>query len=258
MSYVLIPQHCSIIGWRWLRFVFGYRERWRLQKFSLAIHQALLSTYPLKVLSLWISQNNSNEAMEQSFGRSSAFRMIFTVTSTNHLLWWLTKILRVPCVVSLMALCRYPSEPFTAAVLELHCSLCRWSSVFHPCLWHHAPDATLWWACQENGEKRNTITFRNELLLVNHLTVCVCANGALQDNFLRGDISRRTYHHHQQIQRHRPLKKAKPPALSKKHKKKGKRGAPKRPQKPIPPALPQGNLGMPSILCLPTQPSGIR
>uniref|UniRef100_A0A8C2DNP3 INO80 complex subunit Db n=1 Tax=Cyprinus carpio TaxID=7962 RepID=A0A8C2DNP3_CYPCA len=93
---------------------------------------------------------------------------------------------------------------------------------------------------------------------ITHQTPLCDEHAKKMDNFLRGDISRRTYHHHQQIQRHRPLKKAKPPALTKKHKKKGKRGAPKRPQKPIPPAQPQGNLGMPSILCLPIQPSGIR
>ncbi|XP_052414948.1 INO80 complex subunit D-B [Carassius gibelio] len=93
---------------------------------------------------------------------------------------------------------------------------------------------------------------------ITHQTPLCDEHAKKMDNFLRGDISRRTYHHHQQIQRHRPLKKAKPPALTKKHKKKGKRGAPRRPQKPIPPAQPQGNLGMPSILCLPTQPSGIR
>lgn len=108
--------------------------------------------------------------MEQqtAFGCSSAFRMI----STNHLLWWSTKVLRVPCVVSLMVLLRYPSEPFTAAVLKLHRSLCRWSSVFHPCLWHHAPDATLWWARQENGERQRTISLCNKLLLVTNLTMC--------------------------------------------------------------------------------------
>ncbi|RXN33468.1 NADH-ubiquinone oxidoreductase 75 kDa mitochondrial-like protein [Labeo rohita] len=93
---------------------------------------------------------------------------------------------------------------------------------------------------------------------ITHQTPLCDEHAKKMDNFLRGDISRRTYHHHQQIQRHRPLKKAKPPALTKKHKKKGKRGAPRRPQKPIPPSQPQGNLGMPSILCLPTQPSGIR
>lgn len=74
--------------------------------------------------------------------------------------------------MSLIALCRYPSEPFSAAVLKLHRSLCRWSSVFHPCLWHHAPDATLWWACQENGEKQKTISLRKKLLLVTNLTMC--------------------------------------------------------------------------------------
>lgn len=79
-----------------------------------------------------------------------------------------------------------------------------------------------------------------------------------QDNFLRGDVSRRTYHHQQQLQQRRRLKKAKLPSLSKKHKKKGRRGAVRRPQKPIPPALPQGILGMPSVLCLPSQPSGMR
>ncbi|XP_056315641.1 INO80 complex subunit D-B [Danio aesculapii] len=93
---------------------------------------------------------------------------------------------------------------------------------------------------------------------ITHQTPLCDEHAKKMDNFLRGDISRRTYHHHQQIQRHRPLKKAKPPALSKKHKKKGKRVTPRRPQKPIPPALPQGNLALPSILCLPTQSSGIR
>ncbi|KTF76192.1 hypothetical protein cypCar_00041991 [Cyprinus carpio] len=93
---------------------------------------------------------------------------------------------------------------------------------------------------------------------ITHQTPLCDEHAKKMDNFLRGDISRRTYHHHQQIQRHRPLKKAKPPALTKKHKKKGKRGTQRRPQKPIPPAQPQGNLGLPSILCLPTQPSDIR
>lgn len=64
-----------------------------------------------------------------------------------------------------------------------------------------------------------------------------------QDNFLRGDGNRRVQH--QQPHQRKPRKKTKPPALTKKHKKKRRRG-PRRPQKPIPPALPQGNLGMPS------------
>lgn len=79
-----------------------------------------------------------------------------------------------------------------------------------------------------------------------------------QDNFLRGDVSRRTYHHQQQLQQRRRLKKAKLPTLSKKQKKKGRRGVVRRPQKPIPPALPQGNLGIPSVLCQLTQETGIR
>lgn len=74
-----------------------------------------------------------------------------------------------------------------------------------------------------------------------------------QDNFLRGDGNRRVQH--QQQQQRKPRKKTKPPALTKKHKKKRRRG-PRRPQKPIPPALPQGNLGMPSIsLAMPSQAS---
>lgn len=73
-----------------------------------------------------------------------------------------------------------------------------------------------------------------------------------QDNFLRGDGNRRVQHHQQQ---RKPRKKTKPPALTKKHKKKRRR-VPRRPQKPIPPALPQGNLGMPSIsLAMPSQAS---
>lgn len=72
-----------------------------------------------------------------------------------------------------------------------------------------------------------------------------------QDNFLRGDGNRRVQHQQQR----KPRKKTKPPALTKKHKKKRRRG-PRRPQKPIPPALPQGNLGMPSTsLAIPSQAS---
>lgn len=59
----------------------------------------------------------------------------------------------------------------------------------------------------------------------------------------------------QHQQQRKPRKKTKPPALTKKHKKKRRRG-PRRPQKPIPPALPQGNLGMPSTsLAMPSQAS---
>lgn len=73
----------------------------------------------------------------------------------------------------------------------------------------------------------------------------------LQDNFLRGDSNRRVQ------QQRRPRKKTKPPALTKKHKKK-KRKVVRRPQKPIPPALPQGNLPMPPTLALPTHHASIR
>lgn len=73
----------------------------------------------------------------------------------------------------------------------------------------------------------------------------------LKDNFLRGDSNRRVQHQQQR----KPRKKTKPPALTKKHKKKKRRG-PRRPQKPIPPALPQGNLGMPSTsIAMPSQSS---
>lgn len=81
-----------------------------------------------------------------------------------------------------------------------------------------------------------------------YINVCVW-----QDNFLRGDGNRRSQ---QQQQLRRPRKKTKQPALTKKHKKKRRRG-PRRPQKPIPPAVPQGNLLMPS-LSLPTHHTHVR
>lgn len=74
-----------------------------------------------------------------------------------------------------------------------------------------------------------------------------------QDNFLRGDSSRKVQHQQQR----KPRKKTKPPALTKKHKKKRRRG-PRRPQKPIPPAVPQGNLSMPTSVSLPVEISHIR
>eukprot|EP00079_Xenopus_tropicalis_P039258 XP_017953029.1 PREDICTED: INO80 complex subunit D [Xenopus tropicalis] len=73
------------------------------------------------------------------------------------------------------------------------------------------------------------------------------------DNFLRGDNSRKVQHQQQR----KPRKKTKPPALTKKNKKKRRRG-PRRPQKPIPPAVPQGNLCMPSSLSLPMEVSSLR
>ncbi|XP_066522127.1 INO80 complex subunit D-B isoform X2 [Hoplias malabaricus] len=93
---------------------------------------------------------------------------------------------------------------------------------------------------------------------ITHQTPLCEEHAKKMDNFLRGDASRRTYHHQQQLQQGKRLKKAKLPALSRKQKKKSRKAVERRPQKPIPPALPQGNLGLPSILSQPSQPSGIR
>eukprot|EP00064_Thunnus_orientalis_P001063 superscaffoldBa00000065_g1064 len=88
---------------------------------------------------------------------------------------------------------------------------------------------------------------------ITHQTPLCEEHAKKMDNFLRGDGNRRVQH--QQQQQRKPRKKTKPPALTKKHKKKRRRG-PWRPQKPIPPALPQGNLGMPSTsLAMPSQAS---
>ncbi|XP_076026012.1 INO80 complex subunit Da isoform X2 [Genypterus blacodes] len=87
---------------------------------------------------------------------------------------------------------------------------------------------------------------------ITHQTPLCEEHAKKMDNFLRGDGNRRVQHQQQQ---RKPRKKTKPPALTKKHKKKKRRG-PRRPQKPIPPALPQGNLGMPSTsLIMPSQAS---
>ncbi|KAJ8350273.1 hypothetical protein SKAU_G00254030 [Synaphobranchus kaupii] len=88
---------------------------------------------------------------------------------------------------------------------------------------------------------------------ITHQTPLCEEHAKKMDNFLRGDSNRRVQH--QQPQR-KPRKKTKPPALTKKHKK--RRRVLRRPQKPIPPALPQGNLGMPSSLSLPAQAVSIR
>ncbi|KAM6934708.1 INO80 complex subunit Da [Xenentodon cancila] len=86
---------------------------------------------------------------------------------------------------------------------------------------------------------------------ITHQTPLCEEHAKKMDNFLRGDGNRRVQHQQQR----KPRKKTKPPALTKKHKKKRRRG-PRRPQKPIPPALPQGNLGMPSTsLAMPSQAS---
>uniref|UniRef100_UPI00358EA11E INO80 complex subunit D n=1 Tax=Myxine glutinosa TaxID=7769 RepID=UPI00358EA11E len=81
------------------------------------------------------------------------------------------------------------------------------------------------------------------------------------DNFLRGDSGRKMHHHHYHHHHHhhhnrlhptasrKPRKKSKMPAFSKKHKKKKRRVvSATRPQKPVPPAEPLGNLSLPSIL----------
>ncbi|KAM8933614.1 INO80 complex subunit D isoform 2-T2 [Pelodytes ibericus] len=88
---------------------------------------------------------------------------------------------------------------------------------------------------------------------ITHQTPLCEEHAKKMDNFLRGDNSRKVQHQQQR----KPRKKTKPPALTKKHKKKRRRG-PRRPQKPIPPAVPQGNLCMPSSLSLPVEVSSIR
>ncbi|KAK7153616.1 hypothetical protein R3I94_007111 [Phoxinus phoxinus] len=86
---------------------------------------------------------------------------------------------------------------------------------------------------------------------ITHQTPLCDEHAKKMDNFLRGDGNRRSLQ-----QQRRPRKKTKPPALTKKHKKKRRRG-PRRPQKPIPPAVPQGNLLMPS-LSLPAHHAHVR
>ncbi|KAG5283489.1 hypothetical protein AALO_G00042620 [Alosa alosa] len=109
---------------------------------------------------------------------------------------------------------------------------------------------------------------------ITHQTPLCEEHAKKMDNFLRGDGNRRLqqqqqqqhlHHQQQQQQQHllhqhqhqrKPRKKTKPAALTKKHKKKRRRG-PHRPQKPIPPALPQGNLAMPSTLALSTNAASV-
>ncbi|XP_029462181.1 INO80 complex subunit D isoform X1 [Rhinatrema bivittatum] len=88
---------------------------------------------------------------------------------------------------------------------------------------------------------------------ITHQTPLCEEHAKKMDNFLRGDSSRKVQHQQQR----KPRKKTKPPALTKKHKKKRRRG-PRRPQKPIPPALPQGNLSMPPSVSLPVEISRLR
>lgn len=87
---------------------------------------------------------------------------------------------------------------------------------------------------------------------ITHQTPLCEEHAKKMDNFLRGDNSRKVQHQQQR----KPRKKTKPPALTKKHKKRRRKG-PRRPQKPIPPALPQGNLCMPSSLTLSVETSSI-
>ncbi|XP_004851216.1 INO80 complex subunit D isoform X1 [Heterocephalus glaber] len=88
---------------------------------------------------------------------------------------------------------------------------------------------------------------------ITHQTPLCEEHAKKMDNFLRGDNSRKVQHQQQR----KPRKKTKPPALTKKHKKKRRRG-PRRPQKPIPPAVPQGNLSMPTSISLPVEAPHIR
>ncbi|KAM6348809.1 INO80 complex subunit D isoform 1-T6 [Alca torda] len=88
---------------------------------------------------------------------------------------------------------------------------------------------------------------------ITHQTPLCEEHAKKMDNFLRGDSSRKVQHQQQR----KPRKKTKPPALTKKHKKKRRRG-PRRPQKPIPPAVPQGNLTMPASVSLPVEMPHIR
>eukprot|EP00062_Callorhinchus_milii_P014672 gi/632964108/ref/XP_007898239.1/ PREDICTED: INO80 complex subunit D [Callorhinchus milii] len=86
---------------------------------------------------------------------------------------------------------------------------------------------------------------------ITHQTPLCEEHAKKMDNFLRGDSNRKVQ------QQRKPRKKTKPPALTKKHKKKRRRG-PRRPQKPIPPAVPQGNLSMPGTLGVSVLASHVR
>ncbi|XP_067892210.1 INO80 complex subunit D-like isoform X2 [Heterodontus francisci] len=86
---------------------------------------------------------------------------------------------------------------------------------------------------------------------ITHQTPLCEEHAKKMDNFLRGDSNRKVQ------QQRKPRKKTKPPALTKKHKKKRRRG-PRRPQKPIPPAVPQGNLSMPTSLGVSVSASHVR
>lgn len=132
--------------------------------------------------------------------------------------------------------CSNPALPFTRHCFQ-HILLNRFQQLFSSCTAKFA-----------DGQQCSIPVFD-----ITHQTPLCEEHAKKMDNFLRGDGNRRVQH--QQQQQRKPRKKTKPPALTKKHKKKRRRG-PRRPQKPIPPALPQGNLGMPSSsLAMPTQSS---
>ncbi|KAL0963874.1 hypothetical protein UPYG_G00314690 [Umbra pygmaea] len=130
--------------------------------------------------------------------------------------------------------CSSPALPFTRHCFQ-HIMLNRSQQLFSSCTAKFA-----------DGQQCSIPVFD-----ITHQTPLCEEHAKKMDNFLRGDGNRRV-----QQQQRKPRKKTKPPALTKKHKKKRRR-APWRPQKPIPPALPQGNLGMPlsASLSLPTQAS---
>ncbi|XP_028661938.2 INO80 complex subunit D isoform X1 [Erpetoichthys calabaricus] len=125
--------------------------------------------------------------------------------------------------------CTTPALPYTRHCFQ-HILLNRSQQLFSSCTAKFA-----------DGQQCSVPVFD-----ITHQTPLCEEHAKKMDNFLRGDSNRKVQHQQQR----KPRRKTKPPALTKKHKKKRRRG-PRRPQKPIPPAVPQGNLGMPSSLTLP-------
>nr|XP_032821498.1 INO80 complex subunit D isoform X2 [Petromyzon marinus] len=138
------------------------------------------------------------------------------------------------CVQVKGQLCRSPTLPYS-----LHCFqhiLCSSSQrLFSSCTARFA-----------DGQQCSVPVFD-----IVHQTPLCEEHAKKMDNFLRGDWSRKAQQ--QQQQQRKPRKKSKPPALSKKHKKKRRRPT-MRPQKPIPPAEPQGNLCIPAATPPPSTP----
>lgn len=132
--------------------------------------------------------------------------------------------------------CRNKALPFTRHCFQ-HILLNRSQQLFSSCTAKFA-----------DGQQCSVPVFD-----ITHQTPLCEEHAKKMDNFLRGDSSRKVQHQQQR----KPRKKTKPPALTKKHKKKRRRG-PRRPQKPIPPAVPQGNLSMPTSVSLPVGASHIR